>query len=381
MIDFKSELKNYKTIDLEKLLKTTDMQDNLKNSILLYNKALVNVGIKSEDIAIIELKKAISLNPEFCEAINLLGILHAGMGEYAVARNYFTKVLANDKDNEKALEYIKYIDSNFKLSGNLKENQKNKKETAKAVYSETKKSGRNDFASNSTSASASIKPALSFRQLLEKEWIKNILCFAAGMLVFFLISLGFNSKEPVVITPKDVTDKSDDSNREDFEQKYNKLNEENKALLVQLDELKKNAKKNENLPKLLEIDKLVMEKKYVDAADMLVALQDVELSGIEAEKYDSLRTQAMEKAANEVFTQGRDLYKNKQYKEALEKFDKVTAYVSEWKNLAATVYYKGVCYVELNNKDKALEAFNEVITKHPSSSYVKYSKSRLAGIK
>jgi tetratricopeptide (TPR) repeat protein len=377
MIDFKSELKNYKTIDLEKLLKTTDLQDNLKNSILLYNKALVNINVKSEDIAIIELKKAISLNPDFCEAINLLGILYACTGEYAVARNYFTKVLANDKDNEKALEYIKYIDSNFKLSGNFKENQKIKKETAKEVYSGSKKSGRTD----SDSTFTSIKPALSIRQLLEKGWIINILCFAAGMLVFFLISLGFNSKEAVVITSKDVTDKSNDSNREDFEQKYNKLNEENKALLVQLDELKKNAQKHENLPKLLEIDKLVMEKKYVDAADMLVALQDVEFSGIEKEKFDSLRTQTMEKAANELYTQGRDLYKKKQYKEALEKFDKVTAYVSEWKNLAATIYYKGVCYVELNNKDKALEAFNEVITKHPSSSYVKYSQSRLAGIK
>lgn len=374
MIDFKNELKNYKTIDLEKLLKTNDMQDNLKNSILLYNKALVNISVKSEDIAIIELKKAISLNPDFCEAISLLGILYAGMGEYAKARDLFSKVVANDKDNAKAVEYIKYIDSNFKLSGNIKENQKIKKETTKEVYDDTKKRVRND------SASASIKPALNFKQLLEKGWIKYILCFTAGMLVFFLISLGFNSKEAVVSTSKDVTDTSKGENREDFEQKYNKLNEENKALLAQLEELKKNAQSNTNLPKLFEIDKLVMEKKYVAAADMLVALQAVEFSGIEKEKFDSLRTQTMEKAANELFTQGRDFYKKKQYKEALEKFDKVTAYISEWKNSTATIYYKGVCYVELNNKDKAKEAFNEVITKYPSSSYVKYSKSRLAGI-
>jgi len=43
---------------------------------VLYNKALEDFRAKSEDIAIIELKKAISLNPDFHEAMNLLGIFY-----------------------------------------------------------------------------------------------------------------------------------------------------------------------------------------------------------------------------------------------------------------------------------------------------------------
>ena len=58
MIDFKKELQNYPPIDLNKLSESNpDMPDNIKNSIMLYNKALEKFRFGSEDIAIIELKK------------------------------------------------------------------------------------------------------------------------------------------------------------------------------------------------------------------------------------------------------------------------------------------------------------------------------------
>ncbi|WP_010252008.1 tetratricopeptide repeat protein [Acetivibrio cellulolyticus] len=370
MIDFKQELKNYTPIDLDKLLKTNpNMPDNLKNSILLYNKALDNFRTKSEDIAIIELKKAISLNPDSCESINLLGVLYAGTGDYTKAREIFEKVISKDRNNLKALEYIKALDPNYNQSGNVKGNQKDKKESKKVACANEKNTGELSYAT--TNYISNIK------QLLKKDPAKYILGFAAGVLVAFLLSFGFKSEEAVVHTSSSIDNTSQAENKEDFEQKYNKLNEEYKVLLGQLDNLKNSTQNYSNLTKLLEIDKLVLEQNYVAAADMLAALNAAELKGIEKAKYDSLRGQAMEKAAKEIFTQGRELYKKKQFKEALEKFDKVVLYVGEWKNSNATTYYRGVCYLELNNRDKALEAFKEVISKYPSSSFARYSQSRM----
>jgi len=56
---------------------------------VLYNKALEDFRAKSEDIAIIELKKAISLNPDFHEAMNLLGIFYM----YMIKLQKFSKKL------------------------------------------------------------------------------------------------------------------------------------------------------------------------------------------------------------------------------------------------------------------------------------------------
>lgn len=371
MIDFKQELKFYTQLDLERLLKTNlNMPDNYKNSIMLYNKAIDNIRIKSEDIAMIELKKAISLNPDFCEAINMLGVLYAGMGELAKARDCFDKVIGKDTNNRKALEYIMSLDPNYNKSGNVNGKQKDKIGNKKSVNGNKKKNARTD--------SISVKSLLSISDLLKKDLTKYIIGFIVGILVFSLISMLFDSREAVVDTSNTIEDVKSNENKEDFEQKYNELNEVHKALLGQLKAFEKTSENYANLTKLLEIDKQVSSGKFVAAADMLVVLSTAELDGVEKEKYESIRAQTMEKAAQEIFIQGRDLYKKKQFEEALEKFNKAMTYSNsnEWKNSNAIIYYRGVCYQELNNRDKALEAFNEVITKYPSSSYAKYSKSR-----
>lgn len=369
MIDFKQELKSYKPIDLDKLLKTNlNMPDNLKNSVLLYNKALDNIRIKSEDISIIELKKAISLNPDFCEAINLLGLLYGSIGEYNKARGCFEKVLSNDPKDKDAFGYIRKIDPNYNQSGNLKESPKDNKGNKKAVDVNKKKNTQDDL-------------LLSIiKKFFKKDIAKYIIGFVAGILVFLLITMIVNSKEHTLDVSNVVDDEYSNKTSEEYEKKYNELVLEKKVLLEQLEDLKKTAQNYTNLSQLLEIDKKVSEGNYVTAADMLVSFSKIELNDMEKEKYNSLRNRTMEKAAQEIYNQGRDLYKKKQFSEALEKFDKVITYVDEWKYSNATIYYVGVCHQELNNSAKALEAFNTVISKYPSSSFAKYSKTRVKNI-
>ena len=77
MIDLRKELMNFTPINLESIEKNNPgISEEVKKSVLLYNNALDNLKMDSEDIAVIELKKAISLNPEFYEAINLLGLCY-----------------------------------------------------------------------------------------------------------------------------------------------------------------------------------------------------------------------------------------------------------------------------------------------------------------
>jgi len=106
LINLKKELKSFLPINLDNILKMgNEISEDIKNSILLYNNALENLKMDSEDIAMIELRKAISLNPEFYEAINLLGICYYYLKDYDKAEEMFAKVAKAEKNGVRAFNY------------------------------------------------------------------------------------------------------------------------------------------------------------------------------------------------------------------------------------------------------------------------------------
>ena len=74
-MDLKAELSNFRTIDLDEFVREGEHIYNVRNSVYLYNKAIEDLRTGSEDMAIIKLKKAVSMNPHFNEAMNLLCML------------------------------------------------------------------------------------------------------------------------------------------------------------------------------------------------------------------------------------------------------------------------------------------------------------------
>lgn len=81
-MDVKAELKNFKAIDLDEIVRGGEaIPDNVRNSVYLYNKAIEDLRTDSEDMAIIKLRKAVALNPHFNEALNLLGVCYTYVGE------------------------------------------------------------------------------------------------------------------------------------------------------------------------------------------------------------------------------------------------------------------------------------------------------------
>jgi tetratricopeptide (TPR) repeat protein len=80
---------------LEKLNDATDM----------YNQALSHIKQKSEDLAIIQLKKAIDINPKFVDAGNLLTLCYMITNDKTLANSTVEKVLAVDALNSIALNY------------------------------------------------------------------------------------------------------------------------------------------------------------------------------------------------------------------------------------------------------------------------------------
>ncbi len=82
---------------------------NYSSALKKYNIALEMIQNRSEDLAVIQLKKAIGINPHYLRAMLLLALLSIKKGEYDHAKKLLKKVLKIDTGNVTARRYIAEI--------------------------------------------------------------------------------------------------------------------------------------------------------------------------------------------------------------------------------------------------------------------------------
>ena len=99
--------------------------DTVNTSLRKYNQALVYCQQGSYDLAIIQLKKVLSVNGKLLDAHLLLALLYMKVENYARARNEIKKVLAVDCNNTQALRYLKELNQETDKD-QPKEEEKNK---------------------------------------------------------------------------------------------------------------------------------------------------------------------------------------------------------------------------------------------------------------
>lgn len=372
MINIKQELLSYPPIDIESLTaKDSSIPDNIVNSIVMYNKALDNIRLNSEDIAIIELKKAISMNPDFHEAFNLLGICYVYIKDYAKAAEMFEKVMALEKNGVKALNYLNAINN-----GNVQIPDSDKKGALPNPISRQNTSNiKNVFKSVSSSVKIENKELFGNAGL-----IRIVGGFAAGIAVMSLFIILM--KEPAKNT--DIQSSLTGENKVQSEQdaalvkKVEELTESSRKLEEQLQQSNAELGYYKSISKLNEVESLSAARKYEAAADLLVMMKTIQFKEAEKKRYDSLYKNVIPKAAWAVFNEGNNLSRSGKYKEALTKLSKVQIYGSDWNYLDATYYRMGICYKELNESKNALEMFQKLLQNYPSSQYAQYANYRIA---
>ena len=91
---------------IERIQARTRELDRYNDAIKMYNQALVYVRQKSEDMAIIQLRKAVDINPKFVIAMNLLAFCYLIQKEKEQAKVLIERVLAIDNNNAISLHYL-----------------------------------------------------------------------------------------------------------------------------------------------------------------------------------------------------------------------------------------------------------------------------------
>ncbi len=102
--------------------------DSINQTIKKYNQALVYCMQDSKDLAIIQLKKVLSLNPKFIRAHQLLALLYVDGEQWERAQRELRKCMDIDRNNTLTLRYMKEVERMLLPDENVKQAGKHKKE-------------------------------------------------------------------------------------------------------------------------------------------------------------------------------------------------------------------------------------------------------------
>jgi len=377
MLDVKEALKDFKPIDIETIeMKSGKLPEKIAEAIKLYNRALEDIQFKSEDIAIIALKKAISLHPVFYEAMNLLGLCYAMVGKEEEAKASFQRVIEADDSSIRALEYLKKMQS-----------QDGEEEIKETPARKSRKTG------SRSGLAGSLARGLGPEDNNKFYFVKYIAGIIIGVIITSVIwcmvptdraLFRVEKVENIVKDPELVEEIAFLNGRiEELEQDLKNKNEENLKLSYDFQVYR------EWVNRLNEANREYQDGNYTGSASLLYDTQGTDVPEDLYDYYKSLWDVVRIRAAEDLYREGNKLYngnRNKDpeiYRQAWEKYETCISYIGDEKvSYLSNLYYQaGKAAARCDEKDRAMELFEYIINEYPNTSMSSYATARLNELK
>ncbi len=361
---------------LERMQNSDKAYEKYNNAVIQYNQAVAHLKQKSDDMAIIALKKALELNPKLIPAMNLLTLCHLINKEKDKAEQMIEKVLAIDIKNEIALNYFYELNPRMvRPTSELPAVRKVAGPPQPVIPTSTVTQPLQPTYNriNTPPPKKSFGNSFHFAEIL--SFVFGALCAFA---IFYILVLPgkIEAGEKEIETLKSTMTKNEktysDATKE-LQDTIDTLRSENLSLTSNVDNLNAQVKVQDQLKT---IERVVAEKnnnKFEAAADILSTIDIESLSEANKEQVEKLRTEIMPKAAKALYNEGLLLYNQKQYDTARDKFEKSYRLADS----ADTVYYLGMTEKATSNVVKAKLYFQEILDKYPQSNQVNNAKARL----
>ena len=339
----------------------------LNQAIKRYNNALTFARQDSDDLAIIQLKRVISLNPNFIRAYHLISLLYMKNGEKEKAKRYLTRVARIDVSNTTTLKYLKELDPqqiSTRVDGSYKEQD---------------------------NPNASIVPITSYRE--DKPNIIAYVNLIIGVLIglalgAFLLFPSFQKKDIadsnkdyvdysaglVALEEKEAIIASLHDDKLALEQKVSQLQAELDS--IEIPETNPNVYDSLFEAISMYVNELVKKENDRNLLQVAELIRTIDTSGYESERsirlLDSLKEKVYPIASDEYYDRGHDLYSDYKYEEALEELHLAYEYD---KNNVNAIYFIARSYHRLEDFESAALYYEIVINDFPDSKRYQNAKN------
>ena len=349
-------------------LEETQAKDHI---IAKYNRMIEKYNIcidyangDSKDLAIIQLKKIVSIHPKFLKANNLLILLYMQRKEYDNARTTINKVLKIDKANHNTLRYLEYIneilDEDNELCIENKVQPIDKKDDTKKIKY---KIGKIDVTGYGYNVGYILFGIIIGICLVIILWTPNQL-----------------SNKNVEI--KELT-KEVESTKLELEDKTNELTQDNNLLESEILELQKQVDNyngfdeyDEQIEKLHIAMSAYVSNDKITAADNLymVDVGIIESNEEALQLYNELLDSISDYAASYFYSQGYKSYEQKNYYDSIESLEKSVKLDINDTNIKDSMYFLAKSYHLIDDNEQAIKYYNEIIDNYPGTRRANDSK-------
>ena len=356
-------------------------------TIKKYNAALFSAQHGDGDMAVIQLKKVVNMNPKFIRASQLLALLYM-MTDKKENKVRAKKLLVNagkiDVTNTVTIRYLNEL-SDIHLKGEAVE---------KAVPAAVRKEPEARKIVPQAEIPDAYKTITPYKE--EKPSVLPFINVIVGVVIGMAL-MGF------LIIPHIQSKKSNQDNK-DFKNYSEQMAEnnsdvsmlrnENKKLTDELEELKRQneelkgkgseggATVQESYDFLAEAMQYYLDNDKENAAKSLAKVNEETLSAEKTKKlYDKIKDETYDEASNSYFVKGRDAYNGegeyagkKDYDKAIKLLGRALEYSPD--NTDA-MYFLGRCYQQKSEPEKAKEYYNKILEEYSDSPRVGEAQKRL----
>lgn len=355
---------------LDTLRNNATKLDNLNQAARKYNSALDSTRMGNEDLAVIQLKKVVSMAPNYIRAAHLLALIYIQTGEKDKAAKILYKIKKIDINNTTTLRYLNAID--------MPTEQPVKKRETIAAASQTHEIFKETDKLNPISSYKEDKPS-------PMPWISLFFGLLLGVVVTWYLIVPevqkYRASEEVSELEKYV--KQNETQESTISVLENEIDDLNKQLADAQDSITELENKEVFDPAtyddLFNAVSLYTQGKNRKAAEELMDIDVKSLPSKAAQAiYKYVRKQTFTEASKEIYQQGWQEYTDYKYDEAKKTLLLAVKYDS--KNVDA-LYFLGRAYDQLSNAKKAKYYYNKVIKDFPGTSRATEAAQKLNNIK
>lgn len=336
---------------LDAVQKNPAQLETVNQTIKKYNQALLYCRQNSTDLAIIQLKKVLSLNPKLVKGHQLLALLYMKENKFEQAKKSLRAAMKIDSSNTITLRYMKETNQMLRSANSGK---KKKKEDDLISY----KSG-NDLIIQPTK----FKDTSGFATILT-----ILLGVAIGVAVTcFLVvpSVKQKAKSDANTSVVQANDTITTKNQQ-ITNLENQIDDLNQQVSSAKSDSEETSNKISSYDQLLSAYKSFQEGDITAAGDALSGVKEENLSDTAKEIYQNINATVNDQYLQVTYADSYQAYSNYNYEEAKTGFEKVVEMDEAYQDGNA-IYYLAQTYRNLGENEKAIEYYQKVIDGYPNT--------------
>lgn len=348
---------------MEKVQSDTVAFDTMSQTIKKYNLALLNAKQGNDDLAILQLKRVISMNPKYVQALLLLSLLYLKNSEYEKAKRCLAKVQKIDATNVTALRYLEEIRLHTQPTGEHAQ----KKETEESSFH------------------TPITPMTSYQE--DKPNFMAFITFFIGILigVAIIYYMAVPNIRRGIMEEYNQKERDYSAALSASEARVSSLQSNITILETKIGDLERTLRREEGyvltdyepllsaLYEYLDYQAGEEDAERMPSMEMLLEfvarLEELDMSSIEYEPaielYDAMKTDIERRASVPYAQKGMEFYAAGEYESALAEFEQ--AYRYDKKN-SEVMYHLARIYHRFGRLEEARALYEILIVEHADSS-------------